>query len=402
MEGRIKKLILESVRSYQDEILNFTKALVAIPTENPPGTAYETCVKLLTQKLDEIDLDSRIIKVPTAGKHPRYCIMGFHGKGKKTLYFHGHYDVVPGVSERQFRPFLRGGKLFGRGSSDMKSGLAAMIYAIKAVKECVNELNGRIGLTIVPDEETGGALGSQYLYEAGLLGKDGIGMVTAEPTNGMIWNANRGAISMRVTVRGKPAHVGLHYQGVNAFEKMLTVANALLELKRDVKRRMTEFNIQPDAARRSILLIGGRSEGGMTFNTVPAETSFTIDRRINPEEDLNTEKRELVTLLDKLRRDGLNLEFEILQEATSSGISEYDPVARALAQSIRAVTGELARFRMCPGVLEIRFYIKKGIPALAYGPGLLTVSHGPNEFVRVREIYRCATIYALTALKLLS
>jgi len=402
MEARIKRTpIFQSIRSCRDEILDFTKALVAVPTENPPGTAYETCVRLLTQKLDEIDLDSKIIKVPAAGKHPRYCIVSSHGKGKKTLYFHGHYDVVPGLSERQFRPFLRDGKLFGRGSSDMKGGLAAMIYAIKALKECGDELNGRIGLTIVPDEETGGALGSQYLDTAGLLGKDGIGMLTAEPTDGMIWNANRGAISMRVTVRGKPAHVGLHYQGVNAFEKMLTVANALLEFKRDVEKRRTMFNIEPDAARRSILLIGGQSEGGTNFNTVPAQASFTLDRRINPEEDLNVEKRELVTLLHRLRRHGLDLGFDILQEATSSGVSEYDPVARALAQSVQAVTGKPARFRMCPGVLEIRFYIKKGIPALAYGPGLLSVSHGPNEFVKVRQIHRCAIVYALTALKLL-
>jgi len=401
MEESIRKLILQRIRSYRNEILDFTKALIAVPTENPPGRAYKKCAILLAQKLDQIGLDSEILKVPNAGRYPRYCVVSFHGKGERTLYFHGHYDVVPGAKAEQFQPLLRNGKLFGRGSSDMKGGLASMIYAIKALREHSDELTGRIGLTIVPDEETGGALGSQYLADIGLLGRSGIGMLTAEPTGGAIWNANRGAISMKVMVRGRPAHVGLHYEGVNAFEKMLIVANALVSVKRKAEKKRTKFRLRPNAARRSILLIGGQCEGGTNFNIVPARCSFTLDRRINPEEELMTEKNRLISVLNRLKRDGINLGFEILQEATSAGVSENHPVAQALAESVKLVTGRPPRFEMCPGALEIRFYIKRGIPAVAYGPGLLTVSHGPNEFVKVKDIDTCAAAYALTALKLL-
>ena len=403
-EEAIKNLILDAIASYQAEILDFTKRLISIPTENPLGTSYKACVDIIAKKLHEIGLDYTVIDVPDItdrNPFPRYCLLSFHGKGKRTLYFHGHYDVVPAQNDTQFRPYVEDGKLYGRGSSDMKSGLAAMIFAVKALKECNVELNGRIGLIIVPDEETGGTRGSQYLVETGFLGKDAIGMLMPEPTSGMIWNANRGAISLRITVKGKPAHVGLHYQGVNAFERMLVVANALLELKADVESRKTDFKIKPEAARCSILLIGGKCEGGTNFNITPTECSFTVDRRINPEEDLESEKQRLFMLFDKLKQDGIDLEVEVLQEGGSTGFSEDHPVAMTLGKSVKGITGKIPSFEMCPGLLELRFYAQQGIPSFAYGPGLLSVSHGPNEFVNINEIYNCAAIYALTAAQLL-
>jgi succinyl-diaminopimelate desuccinylase len=218
----------------------------------------------------------------------------------------------------------------------------------------------------------------------------------------VVWNANRGAISLRVLVKGKPAHVGLQYQGINAFEKMLIVANALLELKKEVESNSTAYNIRPHAARRSILMMGGRCEGGSNFNLVPGECTFTIDRRINPEEDLREEKRRIFETLVSLQKDGIDLEIEVLQEAESAGISEDHPIARALARNIETIKGRSPKFELCPGLLETRFYVKSGIPAFAYGPGLLSVSHGPNEFVKIKEIYRSTSIYALTALDILS
>jgi acetylornithine deacetylase/succinyl-diaminopimelate desuccinylase-like protein len=284
----------------------------------------------------------------------------------------------------------------------MKSGLASMVYAVKALKDCGVELNGRVCLTFVPDEETGGQQGSAYLAAAGVLGQDGIGMLMPEPTSGLVWNASRGAISLRVTVRGKPAHVGLHYEGVNAFEGMVAVVAALQDLKTEVEARKTKENIQPEAARGSIMLLGGRCEGGTNFNVVPDVCSFTIDRRMNPEEDLRVEKKRLLEVLGKLKRGGIDLEVEILQEADSAGISKQTALGRALAESIQKVTLKPPTFAMCPGLLEIRFYARRGVPAFAYGPGLLSVSHGPHEFVKLKDIAQCAGVYALTAAQLLA
>ena len=227
-------------------------------------------------------------------------------------------------------------------------------------------------------------------------------MLTPEPTGGVIWNANRGAISLRVTVKGKAAHVGLQHMGSNAFEKMLMVTDALRALKREVEARKTDFKIQPEAARHSILMLGGRSEGGENFNVLPAECSFTLDRRINPEENLAEEKATLFALFDKYKRNGVALDVEVLQEGSAAGVPAENSVARVLAECVETVTGKPARFELCPGLLENRFYAEKGIPAFAYGPGLLTVSHGPHEFVPLARISECAAVYALAAAQILA
>jgi succinyl-diaminopimelate desuccinylase len=395
--------IQSATRAYRDEMVALTRDLVSIPTANPPGRSYRQCVNLLAQKLADLGLEHAVVEVPdSTASYPRFCLLGFLGEGGGVLYFHGHYDVVPAFSRRQYRPRAKGNRLYGRGSADMKSGLVSMIYAVKVLKDCNVPLRGRVGLSFVPDEETGGALGSHYLAETDLLGRDGIGMLTPEPTSGVIWNANRGAISLRVTVKGKPAHVCTHYDGVNAFEHMLSVVEALRGVKHDVEPRRTHFNIRPEAARNSILLLGGQCEGGANFNVVPAECSFTIDRRINPEEDLDTERRRLLDVLDSLKQDGIDLWIDVLQEGRSSGTPEDSPVAQALSESVRDVLGEVPRFEMCPGLLETRYYTEKGIPAFGYGPGLLSVSHGPDEYVEIDRIVNCAAIYALTAARLLA
>jgi acetylornithine deacetylase/succinyl-diaminopimelate desuccinylase-like protein len=217
----------------------------------------------------------------------------------------------------------------------------------------------------------------------------------------VVWNANRGAVTLRVTVRGRPAHVGLQHQGVNAFERMLDVAGALRELKAEVELRRTTYKVVPEEAAHSILMLGGRVEGGTNFNVVPERCSFTLERRFNPEEDFDTEKARLTAVLDRMRERGIDLEVEMLQECRSSGVSPDQPAAVALAETIESVTGRRPEFELCPGSLEIRWYAQQGIPAFAYGPGLLEVAHGPEEWVEIEQVYRHTLIYALYAARML-
>ena len=357
-------------------MIDLTKRLIAIPSENPPGNYYKEAIELLTKELDTLGFT----EIRLEGD----CVLTFAGTGDRTLYFSGHFDVVPAQGRTQFDPVVKGANLFGRGSSDMKSGLAAMLYATVALRDCGLLQNGRIGLVFVPDEETAGPRGSRHLAELGLLGTNGIGMLTPEPTGGVVWNGNRGAITLKITAKGRSAHVGRQHEGINAFERMIDVAQTLRKLKAEVEPR-------------SILLVGGRSEGGTNFNAVPDTCWFTIDRRINPDEDFEQEKRKLLSLLD-----APDLEVEVIQEGRACDVPEGGSVGQALACAIETVTGKKPQFEMCPGLLEIRFYAERGIPAYAYGPGLLTVSHGPNEFVPVERIVQCAQIYALTAAELLA
>jgi len=383
--------LIETLAAERDGMVDLTRDLIAIPSENPPGMHYHDALELLRSRLEALGFDDTRIEGD--------CIVSFAGSGTRTVYFSGHYDVVPAQRRDQFTPRLHGKTIVGRGSSDMKSGLAAMTYAARALRELRLLENGRVGLVFVPDEETAGPRGSRYLAARELLGADGVGMLTPEPTGGVVWNANRGAITLRVTARGKTAHVGRQHEGVNAFEGMLIVAQALQELKHEVERHTTAFHIAPDIARRSILMLGGRAEGGTNFNAVPDECWFTVDRRLNPEEDFEVEKQRLFDVIDRARGPA-TIEVEVIQAGRASGSDENGSLGRALAESIVEVTGRPARFELCPGLLEIRFYAEHGVPAFAYGPGLLTVSHGPDEFVPIDRIVECSQVYALTVARL--
>ena len=393
------------VRGFRRDIVDFTRELVGIPSENPPGRGYRECVRAIAARLRSLSLPCEVVKYRpsrgTADDSGAAIVLSRVGTGTRTLYFSGHYDVVPATTPGQCAATRKGSTLFGRGTADMKAGLAAMVYAGAALQRLKVPLDGCVGLVFVPDEETGGRRGSAWLAATRRLGRHGIGMLTPEPTSGVIWNANRGAITLRVTVYGREAHVGLLHQGRNAFEEAVGVVNRLQRLARRVGRRRTRFEVTPDAARRSLTLIGGQVEAGTNFNVVPGRCVFTVDRRMNPEEDFEAEKQALLAVFAAARRDGIKLEVEIIQEGRPSGTSDRTALGRALQDHVRAITGNAARFEMCPGLLEVRFYAGQGMPAYAYGPGLLSVAHGPKEFVHIDRVVECAAVYARVAATML-
>jgi acetylornithine deacetylase/succinyl-diaminopimelate desuccinylase-like protein len=292
---------------------------------------------------------------------------------------------VPAFSRDQFAPRVEGDTLFGRGSSDMKSGLVAMLFAARALMTIGAPSAGRLAILFVPDEETGGACGSGALARAGVLGRDGLGMLLPEPTSGRIWHSSRGAFTAEIVVRGRAAHVGMMQHGVNAVERAMPILERLFALRRELD------------ARGSILLVGGRVDAGSNFNVVPDVCRFTIDRRTNPDEDFAFEKRRLLELIEASAAAGSQVSTTIIQEGESSASSMDDTLARTLVDAVTRVTGESPETEMCPGLLETRFYAAAGVPAYAYGPGLLSVSHGPNEFVKISRMVECAKIYALVA-----
>jgi succinyl-diaminopimelate desuccinylase len=385
-EDRVIRAI-EDDRAAMEALLG---SLVELPTENPPATTYLPCVERLESAIDAVGLPRERIAIASPPDAPRAAVRAWLGDSGPTLYFHGHYDVVPASTREQFVPRLEGDTLFGRGSSDMKSGLVSMLYAARALKAAGVPLRGRLGLLFVPDEETGGEYGSAALAAIGELGKDAVGMLLPEPTSGAVWHANRGAITLEVVVRGRHAHVGLARTGVNALQRAMPLLNRLFAHAQEL-----------DRSRDSVLLVGGRVDAGTNFNVVPARCAVTIDRRTNPDEDFELEKGRLLEEIERARRDGADIEVRTIQQGRSASTSPDAALSRTLAAAIREVTGEPASFETCPGLLEIRFYAERGVPALAYGPGILAVSHGPQEFVRISRMIECAKIYALTAMRML-
>jgi succinyl-diaminopimelate desuccinylase len=386
------------LRSRADEMARLLEELVAVDTENPPGRRLGACGSALRDAMDRLGLSTELIELAPSGELEDPCVVrGGAGDGPRTIYFHGHFDVVPAQSRDQFVPRRCTGKVFGRGTADMKGGLVSMVYGAAAAREF--ELlgdDGRIVLHLVCDEETGSAVGSGYLREAGLIDPGALAMLTAEPTGGLVWHASRGAITLRVGVRGRKAHVGQAHLGVNAFEKMIRVAEPLAELAHDLLERRTKFPMENDDARGSMLVVGGAAGAGANFNVVPGSAWFSVDCRFNPEEDLDEEVTRLRNLIyEAAARADADVTVEVLQRQPSGSTEETHPAAVALARCVAEVEGDEPRFEMCPGSLDTRWYAQLGIPAFAYGAGRLDVSHGPEEFIEEAAMGRCDAVYAL-------
>src|SRR4030095_4480117 len=219
----------------RDAMLELLNALVAIPTENPPATTYRPCVELIESAIDRLGISCERLDIASPAEAPRIAVRRWLGDAGPVLYFHGHYDVLPAASRDQFAPRVEGDTVFGRGSSDMKSGLVSMLFAARALKAAGIPLNGRLGAVCVPDEETGGEYGSGALASRGELGVDGVGMLLPEPTSGTVWHANRGAITLAITVAGRSAHVGLVRTGITALARAMPLLDRLFAHARELR-----------------------------------------------------------------------------------------------------------------------------------------------------------------------
>jgi len=383
-----------------DEMAVLLERLVACDTENPPGRGLGACAHVLRDAMENLSLGPEIIDVPPSGtlEDPR-IVRGTVGDSPKLIYFHGHFDVVPAQDRSQFTAQRRDGTIIGRGTADMKGGIVSMLYGAAAAKALGLIGDGRIVLHLVCDEETGSVAGSGHLRTAGLIDPQALAMVTAEPSGvGAVWHAARGAVTVRIDVHGREAHVGQAHRGVNAFQHMVQVAAPLAALADELAARHTGFAMDENDARGSMLVVGGLCGGGSNFNVVPGSTWFTIDGRYNPEEDLGGALERLTRTIKGAAKDiGAAVTVEVMQLQPSASTDETHPAAAALSRCITAVEATPPRFVMCAGVLDIRWYAQLGIPAFAYGAGRLDVSHGLHESIDEAAMRRCAAVYALYA-----
>jgi len=132
-----------------------------------------------------------------------------------------------------------------------------------------------------------------------------------------------------------------------------------------------------------------------------APRPYSIERRINPEETLAQVRGELESVFDEHRANGLGIDVEVFQEGEASVSPVDTPLGRALAEAVSHHTHAPARFELCPGVLETRFFSRPDVPGYGYGPGLLELSHGPDEHVALDALFDCTSVYAVVAAEVL-
>ncbi len=391
------------------DLISFLQGIVRLRTVNPPGENYGGMTGLLTAALREAGLKVRRVSIPRSLQkktqpgllgHPRYNVIGFWDTGaKKTLHFNAHYDVVPVSGAWKhgspFNPVVERGRIYGRGTADMKGAIASIVFALKALRATGTKPGLNIEVSFTADEETDSLLGAGWVTAHGklradyaLVGEGGEGDLVCCGHNGVVW--------LNVRVRGKAAHGSTPEAGINALEKMSALVLALDGYKRRLAARIFR---SPDGRRMfPTLNLGGvfaSGEGGK-INTVPATASFSIDRRVLPNEDVRTAERELRAFL-KRAAAGIpqcRITIEKVSDNHSCYTAPRHPLFAAMRQSVARVRSRPARFTVSSGFNDMHFFAQVlRIPTIGYGPGGLAY-HAVNESAKIKDLTDSAKIYA--------
>ena len=388
--------------------ISVLKKFIEIPTVNPPGERYGDFVSEASKVLEELGFSVETHEVPKSvvekyypeyADYPRYIVIGRLGGGRPTIQFNGHYDVVPpgaGWSTDPFKLTIKEGRLYGRGSVDMKGGIAASLLAIKAFTESFKEFEGTVEVALVPDEEIGGESGTGYLVRSGLSKPDYV--VIAEPSGSdRVWFGHRGALWFYVEVYGKQAHGSAPWLGVNAFEGMVRVAEKFMrEYSVKIGSKESKYSYDDPRGAKPTITVGGEVRGGAKINIVPGYYAFSVDRRLIVEESVEEVEKEVMEFIENIRREFPELKINVkvvnrLQPALTDPESE---LVKVLSESISEVLGVKPKLTVCLGGLDMRFYSEKGIQVVTYGPGPLSLAHQADEYLEIEEFTKVSKVYA--------
>jgi succinyl-diaminopimelate desuccinylase len=376
------------VDDLRDDLVALLQRLIRIPTVNPPGEGYEEFVADFKSVLDELGYATEVHHAPTElaplGQGlPRPNLIGkLEGDGP-LVHLNGHYDVVPVGNDWTKDPFggeLAGGRIYGRGAADMKSGLAAQVIAVEALRRA--GLKPNVHQSAVPDEETVGVrnAGMGWLVENGLLHGDAVIITEPFGPDG-VGIGHKGAIWGEITVHGKSAHGSSPRLGVNAVEAMARyLAHIDEHVRPKLDARTTEYGVTPPEPRATLSFDTIR--GGSATNIVPDRCTVTFNRRLVPGEDLEAARNELLAPL----RD-IGHEYRELYSTEPTLVSEDEPVVQAARRAVEHL-GLTPKILISAGSDDQRFVVHNaGITnSLVYGPGQTSLSHIADEYIDVDDL----------------
>jgi succinyl-diaminopimelate desuccinylase len=414
--------VLAEVARAADEIVDFAARLVKIPTVNPPGDEYEACANLIGDQLRahgaDVDLLPAIGRVEHTPQHPRINVIGrLAGSGSgPAIHLNGHFDVVPtglGWTRDPFGGEIVDGRLYGRGSCDMKAGIAAAVFAVEAIRRAGIKTAAPIEVSGTVDEESGGFAGVAWLAENGLLSRERTRAVIIPEPFGVdrVCIGHRGVYWFEVIAEGRIAHGSMPYLGINAIEGM----SYLLDLVRDelgpaLFGRVTTMPVVPEGSRHATINING-IDGGQPVDDIPSpcvadRCRAVFDRRFLMEEGLERTRAEIAALVRKAQSRMPDVKFfiedRLIFEPTRT--PEDAPVIAALTEAIKQVTGRDAALVASPGTYDHKHVARiAGVPhCVAYGPGQLDLAHQPDEYCSVDDIVAATKVLALAVMKLAS
>lgn len=359
---------------------DLTVAMVQCDTRNPPGDET-TIVGLLRDVLHGLGARTEVFE-PAPGRTSVLGTLGAGDGSRPTLLVNGHIDVVAlRVEDWSVPPFggvVRDGRVYGRGSCDMKGGIAAAIEGARACRDAGVELPCDLLFHLVADEETGGRWGTGALLASGRITADAA--IVPEPSELAVGVAERGALLAEVRVAGRAAHGGDPAAGRSAIADAARLVQAV---------HLADFGTDPHPLLGDPTCNVGTISGGSMPNIVADSATLRLDRRVLPGW---TEREVLAGLATVLDRAGPGIEHEIEVLVFVEG-SEVDP-DHPFVRSVREAAGGAPVRGLNLGT-DARFLRNQlGIPTVVYGPGSMTVAHTADEYVPVAELAAAARTFA--------
>ena len=415
--------LFDRIEGRRDELVELTRQLVRIPTVNPPGDHYRDCAELLGDRLARAGFEVAHVRAEGAiGDSERYprsnVICRYQGQGPgRCVHFNGHIDVVEAGRGWTVDPFggeVQGGRLYGRGTCDMKGGIAAAVIALESILQAGIRFPGALELSGTADEESGGYGGVAFLARQGWFSQPRVDhVIIPEPLDvDRVCIGHRGVWWAEVELLGRVGHGSMPFLGDCAIRHM----GALLEriehqLLPRLATRETAMPVVPAEARRSTLNLaaihGGISEqrDGLPSPLVPDSCRLLLDRRFLIEEDLAGVKAELTQILEDLRRNRRGFRYEVkdVMEVLPTLTGHDDPVVLATSAAIEQVLARPAALVASPGTYDHKHINRIGRleSCIAYGPGILELAHQPDEYVVIDDLVASAKVMAAAALRLL-
>jgi succinyl-diaminopimelate desuccinylase len=422
--SELHSILSKIIDDAREDVTALTVDLVRFPTINPPGEAYTPCAEYIGNRLAGSGFQVSYIRgEDTPGdsdKYPRTNVIArIEGKYPgPTVHFNSHIDVViagEGWSVDPFEGVIRDGRIIGRGTCDMKGGLASSIIAVEAYIRANPDFSGAIEISGTVDEESGGFGGVAYLASKGLFSKPRVDhVIIPEPLNkDRICLGHRGVWWAQIETKGQIAHGSMPFLGDCAVRHMGAVMEAFEnQLYPKLAQKRTHMPVVPDGAKQSTMNInsihGGESENfdGLPAANVPDSCRLTIDRRFLIEEDIGEVKAEVIDILEDLKssRDRFEYNIEDIMEVLPLMTERDAPVSTAVAEGIRQVFGKDPQYVISPGTYDQKHISRIGHlhDCIAYGPGILDLAHQPDEFIIIDDMIQSAKVMALALHQLLT
>jgi acetylornithine deacetylase/succinyl-diaminopimelate desuccinylase-like protein len=376
--------------------LRILEDLISIDTSVPPGRNYAKATSFLEPLFQQAGFKTEVIVIPpehAEGRQGRVSLVAHRRTpDKPRLIFYGHVDVVPAEGWDAFHPRHEGGRIYGRGAADTKGSIASLLAALYRLKAA--PLAYDVSALITVDEELG--QGSQLRYLSQFIQPTNAPVFDLDSSFGFVSIASLAAIQMEITVSGKSVHSGLAHLGENAVENAARLMQALLDLKRKVLQRRSRIPAHPTTGlsfmepRLNINMV----RGGLKANIVPDECIITVDRRLIPEEDVLSARREIDETLASVAGVKWAITSETIIPASPPCLGTGADKLAAVIEQITGATGKFGEM----GSGDLPYIVCKEWGGESFGCGVIRPEcsiHGKDEFVYANDVLDLSRIIEL-------